>query len=406
MASVFSGKAGRNASVQTAKFALQQRSELEDIYGKGKTAADKAVTSGYKKSKPVLNQQYQTARGDMTGALDRGNAAILEGRGSALDAVTGGYGAAIDSVSQGYGQGINTVQQGYGQAIDAVGQRYGQATDAGNRAVEGFQPLIDKSMAGYDLYQNSQGINGAAGRDAALAAFQTGPGYQWQVDQATQGAQRAANKIGGAYGGNAQDAVTRLSSNLANQEWTNWQKGLSGYVDAAQNAVSGQAGALTNLAGIYQNQGNTESQLYANQGKDVSALQVGQGKDVGTLQVGQGKDTASIYSDAAKGLSNNQMTAGQSLSDTAMRQGENMATLETGFGQSKANNALGYMQNVAGANSNFYNTLIPSTQQGMMAGQQAAQNKMGAIMGGLQLAGQVAGAGMGSGGLFTKMWGG
>jgi hypothetical protein len=369
MASIFSGKAGRNASIETAKWAGVQLHQLEDIYGTGRTGADKQLKGGYDKSLKNLKDYYGASRTDVTGGRDAANAAITGGRDAGLAALQGGYSDALSSVGKYYGQGADTL----------------------NQAAAGFDPLIQRGMQGYDMYNNSLGLNGAEGRDAARGAFQAGPGYQWNVDQALDQSARAANKMGSAYGGNANDATTRLASNLANQEYGNWQNRLQGFQGAAQNAVSGQAGVLTNLANLYQNEGNTTSQL----------------------NVGQGKDTASLYANAASGVANNDMAAGTALSGLASNQGSNLASLNTNYSQSQANNTLNYANNMAGAFNNFYQTTIPSMQQGMMAGQQAAGNRMGAIMGGVQLAGQALGGFMGlptagggsiGGSIFSKLW--
>lgn len=341
MASVFSGKAGRNAAIWTAGQAQNQLSELKDIYKTGRSEADTAITGSFQPSLDALNQYYQQQRGDLQTGLADANVQIM----------------------QGYGQGRSDLQGGYGAAIDAANNFYGQGADALRQGVNAYQPLVDQNMAGFGMYQNALGLNGKEGNAAATNAFQAGPGYQWNVDQATDQAARAANRLGMTYSGNTVDAQTRLASNLANQEYGNWVNRLSGFQSGAQNAVAGQAGVLGNLA-----------QLYGNQAGLVSGLEAGQGKDLAAL-------AGSAYGQ----MGQNALNTGNALGQAAGQQGQNLATMYTNQGQSLANNALGYMQNLAGANQNFYQTLIPAGQQGMMAGQQAAANRMGAVMGGLQL---------------------
>ena len=122
-----------------------------------------------------------------------------------------------------------------------------------------WQPFHDQSMAGYGMYQNALGLGGEAGTAAAQGAFQAGPGYQWNVDQATGQAARAANRYGGLYSGNTNEAMGRLASNLANQEYGNWVKNLSGFQGAAQTS----SGAL---ADIYGQQGKGLADLSAEPG--------------------------------------------------------------------------------------------------------------------------------------------
>ncbi len=359
MASVFSGKAGRNAAIWTANQLTDQLSQMRDLYGNADTQARGELQGGFDQSLAALQQYYQQQRGDLQQGLADSTGTLRQGEASGVESLRGGYGAALDALGQYYGQGAGALQQ----------------------AAAGYQPLVDRGLQGYDMYMNALGLNGAAGRDAALGAFQTGPGYQWNVDQATEQAQRAANRLGMAYSGNTVDATTRLASNLANQEYGSWLQGLQGFQGASQNAVTGQAGALNNLAQLYQNQANA----------------------TGTMQANQGKDIAGLQSQIAGLIANNQLGTGQNLATTAGNQGANLASLQTGFGQSLANLTLGNAQNQAGALSQYYGTLIPAGQQGMMAGQQAAANRFGAVMGGLNMGAQLLGGG---GGLFGGSGGG
>ena len=106
------------------------------------------------------------------------------------------------------------------------------------------------------MYLNSLGVNGAQGNTAATNAFQAGPGYQYQVDQALDQTNRAAAATGGLSGGNTLAALSDRAGNLANQEYGNWQTKLGGLVSpelAAQSGASGGiAGADVGKAGVYQ----------------------------------------------------------------------------------------------------------------------------------------------------------
>lgn len=333
-------------------------SGLQGLYNNADTQARGELQGGYDKSLTALQQFYGQQRGDLQQGLTDSTATLNNGLAQGTASLQGGYGAALDALQQYYGQGAGALQQ----------------------AADGYQPLVDKGLQGYDMYMNALGLNGANGNAAATDAFQAGPGYQWNVDQATSQAQRSANRLGMAYSGNTVDATTRLASNLANQEYGNWRNSLAGFQGASQNAVAGQAGALGNLATLYQNQGNATGTMQANQGKDIAGLQAG----------------------VAGAIANNQLGTGQALATTAGNQGSNLAQLETTYGQSQAGLTQGTAQNNAGALSSFYQTLIPAGQQGMMAGQQAAANKFGAIMGGVQMGAQLLGgaAGFGSAGGF------
>jgi hypothetical protein len=357
MASSFSGKAGRNAAIWTAQMAGQQLDELKGIYGAGyKRAEGKLTDVGFYPSARYMKAYYNRSKQATIQGMNRSNALLSKGMNIAAGDVT----------------------QGYGQGIDTLNQKYGQAQDQSQLGVDAWKANLDRANAGYDMYSNALGLGGPEGRASAEAAFKQGPGYAWQTGEAQRGAQRAANRTGQLYGGNTTDAITRLSSNLANQEYNQWLGNLQGYQGAAGQATGGYAGQLNQLAS-----------MYANQGRDVSQAQIGQGKDL-----------AAIHGAGYGGMANNTMQGWGQLAQGAYQYGTDRASLQTNFGNALAGTSLGYMNDIAGATNNYYNTVIGAGQQGMMAGQQAAANRTGAMMGGLQLGGQLLGGMFGGGGGF------
>jgi hypothetical protein len=69
--------------------------------------------------------------------------------------------------------------------LNTLHDAYGQARDAYGTAKTEFQPYVDQGRQAGDLYNGSVGLGGATGHDAAVAAFQASPGYQYRVDQAS-----------------------------------------------------------------------------------------------------------------------------------------------------------------------------------------------------------------------------
>lgn len=149
---------------------------------------------------------------------------------------------------------VNTENQGYLDSSLASG------TDYLNKAISGYQPLYDagnKSLAGYDMYANALGLNGQSGTDAAKSAFQAGPGYQWNVDQALDQTNRRANASGMQMSGNTLAALQDRASNLADQSYQGWLGNLGSYNQQGQamlaQGATGQAQGYGNLATL----GNT-----------------------------------------------------------------------------------------------------------------------------------------------------
>jgi hypothetical protein len=196
MASPFSGKAGRNAAIWTAQKALEQHGQ-----GLG------YIQQGYQGAKDALSTSYEQSLAPLTDYYTSGQ-----------DYLSKGLTGANDLVMQGLNRSTGDINTNYGEALAAANRYYGQSADTLKGAAAGWDPLIQRGMTGYDMYMNSLGLNGPGGNTAALSAFQTGPGYQWNVDQATSQAARAANRTGKTLNGKKVDAQNRLAQNMANPE--------------------------------------------------------------------------------------------------------------------------------------------------------------------------------------------
>jgi hypothetical protein len=363
MASVFSGKAGRNTAIWTAQQAMDQRDLQQGFINTGIDDARANLQPGFTKASDYLSDMYSASRDDAEAGFGQARTDLQAGQTGALNALSGGYGQAIGSLQKGYGEAIGTQRD----------------------AISAWDPLVQRGMAGYDMLNNAMGLNGQAGKDAAIGAFQTGPGYQWNVDQATGQAQRAANKTGSLYSGNTNEATERLASNLANQEYGSWLNRLQPYQQAAGQAVQGQVGSTERLG-----------DLQKQQGMGIAGLQ----SDLAQQQSG-------VYTGTGAQLAQNASNQGQFLAGQGTQYGQDQASLAMNQGQAMAGLDIAKMNAYLGNTSQFYGTVIPAGQQGMMAGQQAAANKMGAIMGGLQLGAQALGGGAGGGfGKFLSGFGG
>ena len=236
---------------------------------------------------------YQQATGD-------GNNATLKG-----------YTGLADQIRQQYGtDASNVLNDTTGQAqsyLTNAGQQAQQQLAAGtNAAVNTVQssngqyaPYVANGQTANGLYADSLGLNGASGNAAATGAFQAGPGYQWQVDQSTDAAARKAASLGMAASGNTLDAITRLGSNLANQEFTNWQDKLNGLSSTgltAANAVSGnnaaaagyQYGGGTTAAGLTQQLGGSLANTSTSLGTQQASIMNGLGSSIAGDQTNLG----------------------------------------------------------------------------------------------------------------------
>ena len=412
MASPFSGTAGRLAGMWAANQAQQGLGQITNTFSDAEQRAGGYLTQGYGVGRDVLGTGYADMMDQLGTAYGAAPGQLTAGGDAARTALSDAGSLGIGSIREGRDQALNygaladyQTQNNYAEAMQRMGQGFDRATGTLQGAAAGYDPLIEQGMRGYNMLGNALGLGGAEGTAAAQGAFQEGPGYQWQVDQATQAAQRAANRTGGLYGGNTLDAVTRVGSNLANQEYGNWIRNLQPYQGAATAAVGGKAGVLGNLSQMQALQGTSmagldtaeaaaRNEILRNQGNIYTTA----GNQIANLQRGTGQDLARLES----GL-------GGSLADLTLREGTDYAKL-TGdyasqlaqmggqYGSSMASLTTGTAGNIASAQQAANNTITQAGTQGLLAGQQASQNQWGAIMGGLGAATKLGGSLLGGGG--------
>jgi hypothetical protein len=133
--------------------------------------------------------------------------------------------------------------------IDALGKRgigYINAGENKSAALLGqaanlYNPYINSGTAANTMYANALGLNGAGGRTAAEGAFKAGPGYQFQVDEAMRGAERAASAGGMLASGHLLAELQGRGQNLANQEMAAGWNGFPVCPDRACRLRAGRA---------------------------------------------------------------------------------------------------------------------------------------------------------------------
>lgn len=217
------------------------------------------------------------------GASGRADATIQyalaqqEKQGNALQGYTN---QGLAGLNTGFNQAQGQYAQQQGQGLAALGSAYNTGrTDlqnGGTAALGALNPFAAQGGAANTMLGNSLGLNGAAGNSAATGAFQASPGYEWQVNQATDAAARKQNALGMGYSGNTLAALTQLGQNLANQEYGSWQDRLTGQAGQGQQAATAQAGILNgngqSLASLGQSYGQNQGTLYGKGASDLAGL--------------------------------------------------------------------------------------------------------------------------------------
>ena len=158
------------------------------------------------------------------------------------------------------------------QGQTALGQTYGTGTNAINAGIGAYTPLAQlgaQYSGAAPTIMNALGLGGPAGMQSALANFQQyNPGYQFQLQQAQQAAERAAATGGMTNSGNLINAEQANAINLANQNYGSWLSNLMGAGQMGANiqgtAAAGQAQGQYNMANLAQNYGQNLTNIYGN----------------------------------------------------------------------------------------------------------------------------------------------
>jgi hypothetical protein len=195
----------------------------------------------------------------------------------------------------GYSDAANAEVQGLNNAYAAAVPLAQQGRDAINTgygaALAPYTGLLGSTTAGGTAYGNATGVNGPAGNATALANFQAGPGYSWQLGQGLQGVDRGAAAKGLGTSGNALNAEDTYAQGLANQSWQQNIANLQPYLGAQQAAATG-------VAGVDTGQANQLASSYGQQANLAYGTQAGIGNAQGAADIASQNATNSFLQGA------------------------------------------------------------------------------------------------------------
>ena len=299
-----------------------------------------------------LKQATATANTATSAAQNNAAGLLTNAAGNARTDLSGGVASALQSLLAGYGQGSSDLTNYAGQAAGAIGSGVNQAVDTVQGSNAAFQPFAATGTAANGMLGNALGLNGAAGNAAATSAFQASPGYQFQVDQATDAAARKAASLGMAASGNTMSAITGLAGNLANQEQGSWLDRLQGLASQGLSAA-GSISGNNQAAGNYQyGGGGILANLLSQTGQSLATGDRALGTAQAGLQSGLGTAQASLDTGLGTALANNTWQGTNAI---------NSANLGTAQQQDKVDSTN---------NGNFSKLLLgtPGTSDGGIAG--------------------------------------
>lgn len=189
---------------------------------------------------------------------------------------------------------------------------YSQALDANTRERKLYDPYAQTGLAAFNQYADASGVNGQEGYDRAEGSFRASPGYEWQVDQATDAVARKASALGALGSGNTMTAITDRASNLADLEYDDYLGRLDNLGKMGFAATGAQADVLSDRA-----------DLWTGRGRDLASVH----RDATHLRVNTKQHTIDQAAEALKGG----MLAGQQAAANRWGLGMNLLNLGAGF---------------------------------------------------------------------------
>jgi hypothetical protein len=180
-------------------------------------------------------------------------------------------------------RGREALNDGKKKAVRAIDEGYNEAQSQYGEASEVYDPIMEDRGRATDMYYNSLGLNGQEGYDAALGAFQNGPGFQTALDMANQNVLRNNAAMGGVASGNTGIALSDRARGLQNLEFGNWQNRLQG-LDVYPVANS-KASALQGLGNMFAREGDATSGVYTQMAPHIAGQYNNQASLIGQQQM-------------------------------------------------------------------------------------------------------------------------
>ncbi|HXJ72895.1 MAG TPA: hypothetical protein VNM37_08575 [Candidatus Dormibacteraeota bacterium] len=125
-------------------------------------------------------------------------------------------------------------------------------------------PFRDAATAPLQAQQDLLGLNGQPAADAAMANYQTSPGYQWQMSEGLRGVDAGAAARGMLRSGATIKGEEQFAQGLANSDFGTYYNRLMGLSTLGENAAAGGASTANTAGAAAQSAGNTQASIYGN----------------------------------------------------------------------------------------------------------------------------------------------
>jgi len=172
------------------------------------------------------------------------------------------------------GAGISAAGSLGGGLLQSGAAKSGQA-QAQKQFEQQRQDLAPYRQAGLAPLQaqgDLLGLNGQPAADAAMANYQTSPGYQWQFNEGLRATDAGAAAQGMLRSGAALKAEQTFGQGLANSDFGTYYNRLMGLSTLGANAAAGGAQTAQGAASAALGGANAQSSIYGNTANSLGTV--------------------------------------------------------------------------------------------------------------------------------------
>ena len=300
------GNVGDAAAQQQAYYNLLG-AQVNNQINQAQTQGINALQSGQYQGANAINTGLNSATGAITGALDPSLAYLLGGTNAASSALTGAVNPALAALTSG---------------VSGATGAYGPLAAYGSQ-LAGYVGPTSQAQA------DALGLNGPEGVTRAQTAFQTSPGFQFQLNTGLDALNRTAAAGGqGTLGGNVLRQGQVYGQGLAQQEWQNYLNNINQRIqDFTSPAISALSGAGTGIANALLSGGTGAANIFTGTGQRLADLLSGAGTGAAGLITGAGTNLANLATGAGTNLANLFSRTGGNIADLI----SGLTKTQTGF---------------------------------------------------------------------------
>ena len=268
-------------------------------------------------------------------AMKKGAQQANQASEQGIGLIQGAQSDAIGYLGQGMQDAIGYQREMLPQALayqdQGLSEAIGYQREARDQVRSDFQPYMGAGTQALGGMTDAAGLNGVEGRNRAVGAFQTSPGYEFQVKEGMRATTAAANAQGLSNPGATLKAFQARGQELANADFGQYYNRLAGLAQMGM-AATGQVGNATmgaaNAMGGY------------------------------TMNAANAKTGATMGS--ANAMGGYSMSGASGMAGASMSGANSMAALLGGQGQTAAS--------LASANANIQGNMIQGVGNAAMGG--------------------------------------